>query len=97
MMFPFPRVMGIFFKSSMVSKSVPEVTESFLFPTVVLPMGMEKSAEPTHWAMVFMFRWYWASFSGINSTLIYSSWPPLTSTLATEDSFSNSGTIRLST
>ena len=50
-----PSVIGIFFKSSIVSKDVPDVTERSLFPTEVLPIGMEKSADFKAAMMVFMF------------------------------------------
>ena len=55
MMFPLPSVIGIFFKSSIVSKDVPDVTERSLFPTEVLPIGIEKSADFKAATMVFMF------------------------------------------
>ncbi len=80
-----------------MSYSTPALTDSFWPPTIVSPAGKVKLVLPMEDAIVLMFKWYCSSFSGISSTLMYSSWPPLTLTSVTVVIFSSSGTILSST
>ena len=97
MVLPFPRLIGIRFRLSISLKSTPVVTERLWLPTSVLPAGYARSADATAVATWLMLKWYCFNRSGITSTFMYSSRPPLISTLATEEIFSSSGTIFLST
>ena len=90
-----PVTIGICFRLSMVGYSTPAETDRSRPPTRVSPAGYVKSALPKVDATACMVRWYCCSFWASSFTWIYSSRPPLISTLATEDSFSNSGTISL--
>ena len=90
-------VRGMSLRLSMVSKGCSVDTASFWSPTSVLPAGYVRSAPVISPAMEFMVTPYCFSFSGRSSTLMYFCTPPARDTSATEDSFSNSGTILLLT